>query len=458
MTDPMAVDIASVNAFHDTITGSLPAGGDMSSLDASMRPIDALSTADLDWLKPYVQPMQQVLDTMAGKPSVIQSYADSWQHARDSAHQVAQQYGRSVQTQISTWQGSAGDAYRGRAAVVGSALDMTATMCATMSTITSGMGFAAADARKQVNDLVTQLVQQLVSTIGPTAAIQGPTPDLVAQATQLVNSYQTPVSNVLSQFRQQIADIQSKLGSGGTTGLAPMADASADDDSPQLVPVVDLDHAAHQEYLDALHGGPKSPMRRFYEHGHFNVPAFVPPGFFRPNAVPPPSAPIGAPKASAPSGITAPSAGKAPATPKARFPNSPPSSAPPSEDLSTATKVWNWLQGSWAKQKGKDETAFVREQNLEVYRGKTYKKDFEEQVGPPPSDGREYPVHHNLMVSKGKDFEKLGIDTSNPIYGSYVPKDKHNSELHQKTGKIWDDFIANNPNATPSRYWTRPVK
>src|SRR5919197_894851 len=41
-------------------------GGDLAALAATMRPIDELSGAGLDWLVPYVQPLQDVLDGVAG--------------------------------------------------------------------------------------------------------------------------------------------------------------------------------------------------------------------------------------------------------------------------------------------------------------------------------------------------------------------------------------------------------
>jgi hypothetical protein len=57
----------------------LSAGGSMAPLDATMRPVDALNGAGLSWLVPYVQPMQEVLDKLAGKSAVIHSFADTWQ-------------------------------------------------------------------------------------------------------------------------------------------------------------------------------------------------------------------------------------------------------------------------------------------------------------------------------------------------------------------------------------------
>ena len=63
-----------------SLQGSMSSsGGSMSALDATIRPIDALSSAGLGWLTPYVQPLQDVVDRMAGMSSVIQTFTDGWQ-------------------------------------------------------------------------------------------------------------------------------------------------------------------------------------------------------------------------------------------------------------------------------------------------------------------------------------------------------------------------------------------
>src|SRR5215472_8494620 len=88
---------ANVTALVRTISGNswvpqgLAAGTSMAALDAHMAPINQLHSANLGWLAGHVQPMQDVLDRMNGKASVIQTFADAWQQVATKVDQIQQQ-------------------------------------------------------------------------------------------------------------------------------------------------------------------------------------------------------------------------------------------------------------------------------------------------------------------------------------------------------------------------------
>jgi hypothetical protein len=192
--------------------GMSSSGSSLSALDAAIRPIDALAAAGLGWLTSYVQPLQDVVDRMAGRSSVIQTFTDGWQRAAAVVEQVQQGLERAVSTGVANWQGDAGDAYRARAREVTTALRGVVALAAATGTSARGMGEAAANARQHAGDLLTDLVQRLISYVSQAKAVEGGvTSNVMAQATALVNSYQAPISEVEQELRQAFATALGKL-------------------------------------------------------------------------------------------------------------------------------------------------------------------------------------------------------------------------------------------------------
>lgn len=220
-------DAQSATSLQSTISGNgwvadglSPTGG-MASLDSTIRPIDALHSAGLDWLTSYVQPLQDVIDHMAGKSAAIQTFSDSWQQAATALGQVYQQLGQSVTSGTAQWQGSAGDAYRSRATEITTSLQGAAALAGATASVASTMGAATASARQQVGDLVTQLVQQLISYVNQAKAAEGGvTPNVMSQATSLINSYQAPVAGVQEGLTQTITKAKQQL--DGTVQVASL--------------------------------------------------------------------------------------------------------------------------------------------------------------------------------------------------------------------------------------------
>jgi hypothetical protein len=83
------------------------------------------------------------------------------------------------------------------------------------------------------------------------------------------------------------------------------------------------------------------------------------------------------------------------------------------------------------------------------YRGDRYSEGMEQIYGPPPNDGNTYVGHHNFPVKYGDKFEKLGIDTSNPAWGSWVREGDHQG-FSAQFEKDWGSFFEHNPNPTHS--------
>lgn len=221
-------DAETATSLRDTVSGNgwvadgLSANGSMAALDATIRPIDMLPAAGLDFLTSYVQPLQDVVDRMAGKSAAIQTFADGWQRAATAVEQVQQQLGQAVTAGTAQWQGTAGDAYRGRATEITAALQGASALATATGAAARTMGAATASARQQAGDLVTDLVQRLISYVGQAKAAQGGlTPTVMSQATQLINSYQAPVTDIEQQLRQTVSKAQQQV--DGTVQVASVA-------------------------------------------------------------------------------------------------------------------------------------------------------------------------------------------------------------------------------------------
>jgi len=209
----------------------------MAALDATMRPIDALSSAGLDWLTPRVQPLQNVLDSMAGSSSVVQSFAAAGQRAAQSVDDVQRQLAGRARADTQSWQGKAGDGYRSVAAQTGAALQATAALHTATSTMSTLLGGVVADARTQVNDLLTDLVQRLISYVRIAGAAEGggPSPDTMAQATSMINAYAVPIADIERKLLQTIGGPEAQVAAGGSGD--PLQSAVYHPNAPaQLVP------------------------------------------------------------------------------------------------------------------------------------------------------------------------------------------------------------------------------
>lgn len=191
------------------VAQGLAAGNCMSALDAHMAPINQLHSANLGWLAGHVQPLQDALDRMNGKASVIQTFADAWQQVSTKVDQIQQRLAHAATKDTARWQGTAADRYRSTAAEITAALRHVAAVAGATSAAATTMGQAIATGRQQAHDQVTDLVQRLTSFVALSTAVNGGlTPNTLAQATALINSYTTPIAGIEQQVQQTITNVR----------------------------------------------------------------------------------------------------------------------------------------------------------------------------------------------------------------------------------------------------------
>jgi len=218
---------AALQSMQDNLTsggwvaGGLSTGGGLAALDTRMRPIDALPAAGLDWLTSQVQPLQDALDRLAGSGSAIQTFADACRRTSQTTSQVQQQLAGGAVSGTQQWQGSAADAYRAQAAQLSTALQATATVYAATSTVTTMMGGVVAGARTQVNAILTDLVRRLTSYVPQACAAEGgPSPSIMSQATSMINTCATQISNIEQQLAQTIGNLAPLINGDGAGPVA----------------------------------------------------------------------------------------------------------------------------------------------------------------------------------------------------------------------------------------------
>lgn len=191
--------------------------GPVGALDAELRPIDGLAAAGLDWLTPLVQPMQDVLDRLAGRSSVIESFADAWQQAATTVGQVGDRLSRSAQAGTATWQGGSADAYRGRADEIAAAAQGSAAIAAATGEVARMMGQVVGGAREAVAELVGHLVKNLASAVPQAVAVEGGvTANVMSYAADMVRSYQPPIADIERKLQETIRNVAPRLTGGGS--------------------------------------------------------------------------------------------------------------------------------------------------------------------------------------------------------------------------------------------------
>lgn len=191
-------------------------GGNLSALDATMRPIDRLRPANLTPLVPHVRPLQQVLDRMAGKAGEIRSFTDTWRQVATGVSEVQRQLDRTAREETAEWAGDAAVRYRDRVAVLLGALRGTAALATAMADAASAMGEAVAAARSTAHRLVDDLVGRLIDYVSAARAAEGGvTANVMAQATRLVNAAAPDVAAQEQALRRTVDAFESQLSAHG---------------------------------------------------------------------------------------------------------------------------------------------------------------------------------------------------------------------------------------------------
>ncbi|WP_086666616.1 WXG100 family type VII secretion target [Lentzea kentuckyensis] len=396
-----ATDVCDAIAGCGWVAGGLATGGGMAGLGDSPRPIDQLGSVGLGALTGQVQELQDVVDRLAGNAAVIGSFADTWRRVGESIGEVGERFGGIAESGTAAWQGDSGTGYRNRAAEVTGALRETATLSSMVGTLADTMGQVVAGARRTAGDQLADLVQRLISYVRTASAAEGGvTPNVLAQASSMIDAFREPIVGVEEKLRQSMSNVESLLDSGATSA------ASAGSPGVRL----------------AMNCGPlwQKPM---------------PGEVYTPN----PFDDVCGGGGGGPSGALP---AKPPATRPEVF-------KPPQRTLQQRhEKDFLQRERELLKAELEQRRRFEKLFKEQYKRGTSYRAQCEAIYGPPPNDGKKYQAHHPFPAQWYVQFDKFEIETADPKWCAWVDEATHKQMHDEGYNQNWKDWFAGNPNAT----------
>jgi hypothetical protein len=187
-------------------------GAGLEALGVYMDPVGTLASYGVGWLIEHVQPLQDMLNDLAGTPPVIRAYARTWQNIGEGVERAAGDLETASRDRTVGWRGGAGDAYRARAGEVVDALRGASRVCSGVGAVVTIMGEVVAAVREFVRDLIADAVGRLV-VWGLELLVTGgaAAPVVAMQATSLVAKYAAKIADVVRKLLKTISNVAKRL-------------------------------------------------------------------------------------------------------------------------------------------------------------------------------------------------------------------------------------------------------
>ncbi|MGW3967354.1 hypothetical protein ACWED2_46590, partial [Amycolatopsis sp. NPDC005003] len=180
---------------------------------AAIDPFGYLMSSVASFLMEHVQPLKDMLDSVAGNPPVIQSYADTWGNVSKALGERKADFDNAVKNGTSGWSGEGAEAYRKFAAEHSEALSGAATVAGAISTVTMIMGQIVSFVRETVRQLIADLVGKLISWVMEEVFSLGfGTPVVVAQASAAIAKWGKKIGELLKKLTDTIRKVSPLLG------------------------------------------------------------------------------------------------------------------------------------------------------------------------------------------------------------------------------------------------------
>ncbi|MEV4145377.1 hypothetical protein AB0J40_17020 [Amycolatopsis sp. NPDC049691] len=209
---------SSMDAFNGIKDGDWVSGGlGMLSLageiaGAAVDPFGYLMSSVASFLMEHVQPLKDMLDSVAGNPPVIQSYADTWGNVSKALGERKTDFDNAVKNGTTGWTGAGADAYRKFAAEHSEALSGAATVAGAISTVTMIMGQVVSFVRETVRQLIADLVGKLIAWVMEEVFSLGfGTPVVVAQASAAIAKWGKKIGDLLKKLTDTIRKVSPLL-------------------------------------------------------------------------------------------------------------------------------------------------------------------------------------------------------------------------------------------------------
>jgi uncharacterized protein YukE len=125
-------------------------------------PLGAIGSSGVSWVLGAVSFLREPFDILKGDPGAISSSASSWGGACGDLHETADRYRQASSDQTRSWHGTAADGYRTASNNQADGLSALSQASRGVSQAMQQGGSLLASVRKQVLDLISQAVQQII--------------------------------------------------------------------------------------------------------------------------------------------------------------------------------------------------------------------------------------------------------------------------------------------------------
>lgn len=125
-------------------------------------PFSALLANGLGWAMEYFDPLQQVLDELAGLPDVVAAHAATWNNIATELGDMAADLGSHLAGDLPDWQGRAAAAYTAMMGHNVAAVGGLSAVAAAMAAATEAAGNLVRFTRDIVRDLIADLVARVI--------------------------------------------------------------------------------------------------------------------------------------------------------------------------------------------------------------------------------------------------------------------------------------------------------
>jgi hypothetical protein len=132
------------------------------------------------WAMEHIKPLTDALNWLAGDPAAIAGNTQTWRNV-SAAVAAEVELLNAADSDLSTWNGPAADAYRAWAQDQRTAIAGLASACETMATIVECAGFVVAAVRIMVRDLIAVVVAHIIDWLIELAASGGFAAPLVVE-------------------------------------------------------------------------------------------------------------------------------------------------------------------------------------------------------------------------------------------------------------------------------------
>jgi hypothetical protein len=241
LVEPAADAVSAIKRGDWAEAGINVLGAGIDALGFAADPFGTLLSSAFAWFIEHVEPLRQMLDSLAGNPGVINQNAATWGNVGDYLKKAGEEMARAVDSDTSAWRGAAIDAYVVVAKAEALGVKAAGVAAEGVGAALTGAGVAVATVRTIVRDLISMAMSELVQALIRWAAaalltVGLATPGIIADGIRLIMKWAKKVSDWLNKVITTIRNLSKVVNKifeilekckGGLEAIMPKAAAEA---------------------------------------------------------------------------------------------------------------------------------------------------------------------------------------------------------------------------------------